>query len=192
MNLLPFRARRLLKQRGDRIDHVHGLVGLGQEHVATHFHRALAEAGYIIISIDNRGTPAPRGTELQLRVAVSHLNEVWAVETAGAMLAELAGELGWEFVLDAARWTYDEARHMLMGQRRESMALSEAEKEVIAYHGARKQVWNNTDLEGPWLNGMRNSVNAQIFSFGHKDFLAVSATHGTAHLALLDQTMWDK
>jgi dipeptidyl-peptidase 4 len=26
------------------------------------FHRALAEAGYIIVSIDNRGTPAPRGT----------------------------------------------------------------------------------------------------------------------------------
>jgi dipeptidyl-peptidase-4 len=26
------------------------------------FHRALAEAGYIIISMDNRGTPAPRGT----------------------------------------------------------------------------------------------------------------------------------
>ena len=26
------------------------------------FHRALAEAGYIIISVDNRGTPAPRGT----------------------------------------------------------------------------------------------------------------------------------
>jgi uncharacterized ferritin-like protein (DUF455 family) len=62
--------------------------------------------------------PAPTGAELQLRVAISHLNEVWAVETAGAMLAELADELGWEFVLDAARWTYDEARHMLMGQRR--------------------------------------------------------------------------
>lgn len=62
--------------------------------------------------------PAPTGAELQLRVAVSHLNEVWAVETAGAMLAELSDELGWEFVLDAARWTYDEARHMLMGQRR--------------------------------------------------------------------------
>jgi uncharacterized ferritin-like protein (DUF455 family) len=62
--------------------------------------------------------PAPTGAELQLRVAISHLNEVWAVETAGAMLAELAGELGWDFVLDAARWTYDEARHMLMGQRR--------------------------------------------------------------------------
>jgi intracellular sulfur oxidation DsrE/DsrF family protein len=39
---------------------------------------------------------------------------------------------------------------------------------------------------------MRNSINAQIFSFGHKDFIAVSATHGTAHLALLDQPMWDK
>ena len=62
--------------------------------------------------------PAPAGAALQLRVAVSHLNEVWAVETAGAMLVELSDELGWEFVLDAARWTYDEARHMLMGQRR--------------------------------------------------------------------------
>ena len=62
--------------------------------------------------------PAPTGAGLQLRVAISHLNEVWAVETGGAMLSELADELGWEFLLDAARWTYDEARHMLMGQRR--------------------------------------------------------------------------
>ena len=45
---------------------------------------------------------------------------------------------------------------------------------------------------GPWLNLMRNSVNAQIFSFGHRDFLVVSATHGTAHLALFRETMWDK
>jgi intracellular sulfur oxidation DsrE/DsrF family protein len=68
----------------------------------------------------------------------------------------------------------------------------EALKEIIAYRGARKQVWDNTNLAGPWLNLMRNSINAQIFSFGHTDFLAVSATHGTAHLALFDQTMWDK
>jgi intracellular sulfur oxidation DsrE/DsrF family protein len=68
----------------------------------------------------------------------------------------------------------------------------EALKEIIAYRGTRKQVWDNTNLAGPWLNLMRNSINAQIFSFGHKDFLAVSATHGTAHLALLDQAMWDK
>jgi intracellular sulfur oxidation DsrE/DsrF family protein len=68
----------------------------------------------------------------------------------------------------------------------------EALKEIIAYRGTRKQVWDNTDLAGPWLNLMRNSINAQIFSFGHKDFLGASATHGTAHLALFDQPMWDK
>jgi hypothetical protein len=68
----------------------------------------------------------------------------------------------------------------------------EALKEIIAYRGARKQVWDNTNLAGPWLNLMRNSINAQIFSFGHKDFLAVSATHGTAHLALFDQAIWEK
>jgi hypothetical protein len=64
--------------------------------------------------------------------------------------------------------------------------------EVIAYRGARKQVWDNTAIGGPWLNLMRNSVNAQVFSFRHPDFLAVSATHGSAHLALFDQKMWDK
>jgi hypothetical protein len=68
----------------------------------------------------------------------------------------------------------------------------EALKEVIAYRGTRRQVWNNTDIASPWLNLMRNAVNTQIFSFGHADFLAVSATHGTAHLALFDQAMWDK
>lgn len=69
---------------------------------------------------------------------------------------------------------------------------NEALQEVIAYRGTHKQVWDNTNVAGPWLNLMRNSINAQIFSFGHKDFLAVSATHGTAHLALFDQEMWEK
>lgn len=64
--------------------------------------------------------------------------------------------------------------------------------EVIAYRGARKQVWDNTAIGSPWLNLMRNSINTQIFSFRHPDFLAVSATHGTAHLALFDQETWDK
>jgi hypothetical protein len=64
--------------------------------------------------------------------------------------------------------------------------------EVIAYRGARKQVWDNTAIGGPWLNLMRNSLNTQVFSFRHPDFLAVSATHGTAHLALFDQKTWDK
>jgi uncharacterized ferritin-like protein (DUF455 family) len=58
------------------------------------------------------------GRALQVRAAVSHLNEVWAVDTAGAILWALAPELRWEWVRDAGRWTYDEARHMLMGKRR--------------------------------------------------------------------------
>ena len=63
---------------------------------------------------------------------------------------------------------------------------------IIAYRGGRKQVWDNTEIGGPWLNLMRNSLNAQVFSFQHPDFLEVSATHGSAHLTLYDQAMWDK
>jgi uncharacterized ferritin-like protein (DUF455 family) len=58
------------------------------------------------------------GLRLQLRSAVSHLNEVWAVETGGAILHAFANELEWEFIYDAARWTYDEARHTRMGYER--------------------------------------------------------------------------
>ncbi len=63
---------------------------------------------------------------------------------------------------------------------------------VLAYRGAAKQSWDNTELNGPWLNVMRNAMNAQIWSFNHPDFLCVSATHGSAQLALYDQAMWDK
>jgi ABC-type molybdate transport system substrate-binding protein len=63
---------------------------------------------------------------------------------------------------------------------------------VLAYKGGLKQAWDNTDLAGPWLNGMRNSLNSQIWSFKEPNFLCVSATHGPAHLALFDQDMWDK
>ena len=65
-------------------------------------------------------------------------------------------------------------------------------KEVIHYAGGPKQVWDNTDLASPWLNLMRNSLNAQVWSFKHPDFLCVSATHGTAHFALYDDYLWDK
>jgi uncharacterized ferritin-like protein (DUF455 family) len=64
------------------------------------------------------GYPYGEGLQLQLRSAVSHLNEVWAVDTAGAILEAFAEPLGWEFVADAARWLYDEARHTLMGWTR--------------------------------------------------------------------------
>ncbi|MEJ0095915.1 MAG: hypothetical protein WDN46_21655 [Methylocella sp.] len=55
----------------------------------------------------------------------------------------------------------------------------EALSEVIAYQPFPKQVWDNTDIGGPWLNLMRNSMNAQIWSFKHAEFLAVSNTHGS-------------
>jgi hypothetical protein len=45
----------------------------------------------------------------------------------------------------------------------------------------------DTALDSPWLNLMRNAPNTQIWSFRHADFLCVSATHGTAHLAILSR-----
>jgi hypothetical protein len=62
--------------------------------------------------------PYGDGTRLQVRTAISHVNEVWATDTAGAILFGYADSLGWEFIIDAARWLYDESRHMTMGQRR--------------------------------------------------------------------------
>ena len=64
------------------------------------------------------GFPYGEGTRLQLRTAVSHINEVWAVDSAGAIMHGLGPQLGWEFILDAARWLYDESRHMTMGELR--------------------------------------------------------------------------
>ena len=68
----------------------------------------------------------------------------------------------------------------------------EALSEILAYKPMPKQAWDSTDIAGPWLNSIRNALNGQIWSFKHPDFLAVSATHGTANLALYDQAMWDK
>jgi uncharacterized ferritin-like protein (DUF455 family) len=62
--------------------------------------------------------PYGEGLCLQLRSAVSHLNEVWAVEHGGIILNEFAEVLPWEWIRDAARWTYDESRHCRMGQTR--------------------------------------------------------------------------
>jgi hypothetical protein len=62
--------------------------------------------------------PYGDGVRLRLRSAVSHLNEVWAVETAGAILHAFADRLEWDYIEDAARWLYDESRHMMMGANR--------------------------------------------------------------------------
>ena len=62
--------------------------------------------------------PYGEGLKLQLRSAISHLNEVWAVETGGVILSAFAHVLPWEWIKDAARWTYDESRHCQMGYDR--------------------------------------------------------------------------
>ncbi|MDE2340833.1 MAG: transcriptional initiation protein Tat [Alphaproteobacteria bacterium] len=61
-----------------------------------------------------------------------------------------------------------------------------------AYRAGPKQVWDMVDIEGPWLNLMRNSLNVQVFGYRHPDFQLVSATHGAAHWALYDDYIWDK
>ncbi len=68
----------------------------------------------------------------------------------------------------------------------------EALSQVIGYTAGPKQIWDHVDIAGPWLNLMRNSLNAQVWSYKNPDFLCVSGTHGSAHLALYDQAMWDK
>src|SRR5229473_297195 len=62
----------------------------------------------------------------------------------------------------------------------------EALTEVLSYTPVPKQAWDSIDIGGPWLSLMRNTLNTQIWSFKHPDFLAVSVTHGTALLALYD------
>jgi hypothetical protein len=62
--------------------------------------------------------PYGEGMQLQLRSAISHLNEVWAIENGGVMLSAFADVLPWEWIHNAARWTYDESRHCRMGYER--------------------------------------------------------------------------
>jgi uncharacterized ferritin-like protein (DUF455 family) len=62
--------------------------------------------------------PYGEGLSLQVRSAISHVNEVWAIEAGGVMLSAFADVLPWEWIHDAARWTYDESRHCRMGYER--------------------------------------------------------------------------
>jgi uncharacterized ferritin-like protein (DUF455 family) len=80
----------------------------GQFHLCRYYWPDIIDATY----------PYGEGIRLQLRSAVSHFNEVWAVEFGGAVLQAFADELPWEFTYDAARWTYDESRHVRMGLQR--------------------------------------------------------------------------
>ena len=50
------------------------------------FHRALAEAGYIVLSVDNRGTPAPRGANWR-KVVYGTVGDLSSRDQAAAMRA---------------------------------------------------------------------------------------------------------
>ncbi|GAB7523142.1 thiosulfate dehydrogenase [Paraburkholderia sp. 2C] len=63
---------------------------------------------------------------------------------------------------------------------------------LLGYQYTFRQMWDVADLAGPWPGLMREAMNAQVFANGRRDFLAVSATHGLAHLALFPQSMWDR
>ena len=65
-------------------------------------------------------------------------------------------------------------------------------REVTAYRGGPRQVWDNKDIASGWAGFMRNALNGQTLSFKNKDFLTVSMTRGDAQLALFDQASWDK
>jgi hypothetical protein len=65
-------------------------------------------------------------------------------------------------------------------------------REVAAYRGGPRQVWDNKDIASSWTGYMRNALNGQTLSFKNKDFLTVSMTRGDAQLALFTQGAWDK
>jgi intracellular sulfur oxidation DsrE/DsrF family protein len=68
----------------------------------------------------------------------------------------------------------------------------EAAALILGYRGRPSQVWENSDIGAAWPGLMRESLNGQVFAHHNPDFLSVSATHGSAHLALFNQEMWDK
>jgi uncharacterized ferritin-like protein (DUF455 family) len=53
---------------------------------------------------------------MQVWSAISHFNEIWAAEVPASVLYEL-NDQPWDFYLDLARWSSDEARHSYMGYR---------------------------------------------------------------------------
>jgi hypothetical protein len=68
----------------------------------------------------------------------------------------------------------------------------DAIREVAAYRGNPRQVWDNKELSSGWTGFMRNALNGQTLSFKNQNFLTVSMTRGDAQLALFDQAAWDK
>lgn len=64
--------------------------------------------------------------------------------------------------------------------------------EVIGYCGGLKQVWDNIEFGGLWLNLMCNLLNVQIWLYGYLDFFVVLVIYGSVYFVLFDQIVWDK
>jgi len=62
---------------------------------------------------------------------------------------------------------------------------------LLAYAGA-KQLFDTTTIADGWINQIRNTVNARVWSFQQADFLAVATPHGSTALALFTQAAWTK
>lgn len=91
--------------------------------------------------------PYGEGIQLQLRSAISHLNEVWAIEAGGVMLSSFANVLPWEWIYNSARWTYDESRHCRMGyERLLAWELDPAEIPLGTYIYESATTAENTDV----------------------------------------------
>src|SRR3984893_14822812 len=94
--------------------------------------------------------PYGEGMQLQLRSAISHVNEVWAIEAGGVILSAFADILPWEWIHNSARWTYDESRHCQMGyERLTAWGLDPAEVPLGTY------IYQSASAEDPiYLLGM--------------------------------------
>jgi hypothetical protein len=113
--------------------------------------------------------PYGEGMQLQLRSAISHINEVWAIEAGGVILSAFANVLPWEWIHNSARWTYDESRHCRMGyERLKAWGLDPAEIPLGTY------IYESASGEDPiYLLGMlyffetknirHKPVRAQLF-----------------------------
>lgn len=53
---------------------------------------------------------------MQVWSAISHFNEIWAAEVVAAGMWDF-DQQPWDFYMDMARWSWDEARHSEMGYR---------------------------------------------------------------------------
>jgi hypothetical protein len=62
---------------------------------------------------------------------------------------------------------------------------------LLAYAGS-KQLFDTTRIAGGWINSIRNTVNARVWSFEQADFLAAATPHGSTALALFTQAAWTK